>query len=154
MDNERNAELMIINDETDGAMIAKLTTATEQFCSMVPTTPQEQIILFNAMNAPEHRLRDVVNVPLQIVDVYAEIVECINEETGEASKCPRIVLIDKDGNGYQAVSKGVFNALRKLFQVYGLPHWDTPVVIVPKTITKGARNILTFNIGDSGKKSK
>lgn len=142
--------------DDDERIIANLTTARTSFCSMNAVTPEEKAQLFNAMNSPDARIADLVNVSLDIVDVYAEVVECINQDTGEISKCPRVVLIDKDGKSYQAVSKGIFNAVSKLIAVYGLPHWETPVTVTPYQITKGSgnntRKILSLKIG--GKTAK
>lgn len=147
-----NASLSIINDDNGNTMVAALTTARDQFCSLVANTPEEKMQLFNLINAPDKRVKDMINVPLPITDIYAETVECVNEATGEIQVCPRIVLIDDKGNSYQCVSKGMLNALSKMFQIYGLPHWNEPITIIPKLISKGDRNILTFTLGDSAKK--
>jgi SPP1 family phage portal protein len=70
-----------------------------------------------------------------------------NPETGEASTCPRVVLLDDKNVGYQCVSKGVFSSLSKMFQVFGVPAtWDKPIKIKVKQITKGQKKILTLAI--------
>ena len=79
-------------------------------------------------------------------EVFVEIVNCINEETGEVKACPRTVLIDTKGVGYTAVSIGVFSSLKKLFQVFGTPTWETPITIIPKQITKGTKKITKLSI--------
>lgn len=149
-----NTELIINNDDTGATMLADLSTAKSSFCSLTASSPKEKIRLFNLINAPEKRLKDMINVPLSITDIYAEIVYCINTDTGEQVPCPRIVLIDNAGVSYQCVSKGIFNALTKLFQIYGMPHWEVPLTITPKLITKGDRSILTFSVGETGKSMK
>lgn len=153
MENEIVVKEMV-NDEDD-RLIAHLTDNRKvQYCSVIAKTQEEKIALFNAQNNPDHRLADMINIPLEITDVYAEVVDCVNKETGEVTKCPRIVLIDKDMVSYQAVSKGIFNSVSKLIAVFGNPHWDTPIVVVPTQITKGELKILTLRTGTAGKKAK
>lgn len=123
-----------------------MTTAQTAFCSMVASTPDEKAKLFNAMNNPDHRLAEFTNMTIKAKDLYVEIVECTNQDTGEVTRAPRIVIIDEAGKGYQAVSVGIFSALKKIIQVYGSPTWETPVKMQVKQITKGARKMLTLNV--------
>ena len=140
---ERN-ELMVSDEGAN--MIADLTTARSSFCSLEAETPKQKAVLFAAMNNPEKRIGDCINEIIEITDVYAEFVDCTNRETGEIESVPRTVLIDKNGVGYQAVSKGIFGATKKLFQVYGMPTWETPVKIKINQITKGERKMLSFTV--------
>lgn len=118
-----------------------------QFCSMIPKNEDEEIVLFNAMNNPEKRIGDCINMTINVKHVFCEVVTCVNRETGETNMCPRIVLIDTDGAGYQAVSLGVFSALKKIFAIKGSPTtWKKPVKLQVVQITKGDRKLLTFNM--------
>lgn len=123
-----------------------LTSAQTQFCSMVAATPEEKAKLFNAMNNPEKRIGDCINMTINAKDLYVEVVNCTNEETGEVTACPRIVIIDDKGVGYQAVSVGIFSALKKVIQVFGAPTWESPVKLRVQQITKGSRKMLTLNV--------
>lgn len=118
----------------------------EFYCSFDATTPEEKAQLFEIMNNPAERLADNINKTIHVKDVYCEIVDCVNEETGEVTKAPRVVLIDKDNVGYQAVSTGIFSAVKKLFMIYGQPTWEKPIPIEIKQIKKGKKSLLTFNI--------
>lgn len=118
----------------------------EFYCSFNATTPEERAQLFEIMNNPAERLADNINKTIYVKDVYCEIVDCVNEETGEVTKAPRVVLIDKDNVGYQAVSTGIFSAVKKLFMIYGQPTWEKPIPIEIKQIKKGKKSLLTFNI--------
>ena len=127
--------------------VVDLTTRTTQYCSMVANTPKEKAVLFNAMNNPANRLGDCINQTIKVKDVFVEVVNCTNEQTGEVKACPRIVLIDDKNNGFQCVSIGVFSALKKLFGVYGEPKdWEKPIPILVKQVTKGDRKMLTLNV--------
>lgn len=123
-----------------------LTSAQTQFCSMIATTDEQKAKLFNAMNNPDKRIGDCINMTINAKDLYVEVVNCTNEETGEVTACPRIVIIDDKGVGYQAVSVGIFSALKKVIQVFGAPTWENPVKLKVQQITKGSRKMLTLNV--------
>ena len=133
--------------EDDGFnIVMDLTTAKTQFSSMKADNDADRAKLFNAMNNPDERLADSINKQIRAKDLYIEVVNCTNEETGEVTACPRIVIIDDKGKSYQAVSIGIYSALKKVIQVYGAPTWEKPVVLEVKQITKGNRKMLTLNV--------
>ena len=133
--------------EDDGFnIVMDLTTAKTQFSSMKAESDADRAKLFNAMNNPDERLADCINKQIRAKDLYIEVVNCTNEETGEVTACPRIVIIDEKGKSYQAVSIGIYSALKKVIQVYGAPTWEKPVVLEVKQITKGNRKMLTLNV--------
>ena len=127
-------------------IVADMTTAKTQFTSMVATTDDEKAKLYNAMNNPDKRLADCINMVINAKDLYIEVVNCTNQETGEVTACPRIVIIDDKGVSYQCVSIGIYSAFKKVIQVYGAPTWDKPVKIRVIQITKGNRKMLTLNV--------
>lgn len=140
---ERKNELMV----DDGMnLVADLTSADMSYCSMAPKNDAEKRALFKAMNNPDGRIADCINMDIKVKDIYVEKVNCINKETGEVSLCPRIVLIDTDGKSYQCVSIGMYSAIKKLIRLYGQPTWDKGITITIKQIKKSDRSILTFDI--------
>lgn len=143
---EGNTALAVMDE--DERFIMDLTAERKtQFCSMTPKNEDEEIVLFNAMNNPEKRIGDCINMTINVKHVFCEVVTCENRETGETNMCPRVVLIDTDGVGYQAVSLGVFSALKKIFAIKGSPTtWKKPVKLQVVQITKGDRKLLTFNM--------
>lgn len=141
----KNTNVTIYSDEGFNIQ-ADMTTARTQFCSMIANSKEEKAALYNAMNNPDKRLADCINMQIKAKDLYVEVVNCTNEETGEMTACPRIVIIDEKGVSYQAVSIGIYSALKKVIQVFGAPTWETPVVLEVKQITKGTRKMLTLNV--------
>lgn len=143
---EENTALAVMDE--DERFIMDLTAERKtQFCSMIPKNEDEEVVLFNAMNNPEKRIGDCINMTINVKHVFCEVVTCVNRETGESNLCPRIVLIDTDGVGYQAVSLGVFGAIKKIFAIKGDPTtWKKPVKLQVVQITKGERKLLTFNM--------
>ena len=126
-------------------LVAELTSEKVMYCSMHAETMEQKAKLFKAMNNPEKRIADCINTVIEVQDVYVEVVDCTNPD-GEITQCPRIVLIDKNGIGYQAVSIGVFSALKKVIRVFGEPQWEKPLPLMVKQITRGAKQMLTFDV--------
>lgn len=142
-----NDEMTVAMVDDNNKMIADLTTRTMSYCSIVAETFEDKKILFNSMNNPEKRTGDCINEVINLRNVYVESVNCVNQDTGEVTVCPRVVLIDDNNVGYQSVSLGIFSALKKLFSTFGEPNtWDEAIPIKIKQLTKGERKILTFEI--------
>lgn len=127
------------------SVVVDMTQAQTQFCSVKAETHEEKVSMYNAMNNPDKRLADCINMQIKAKDLYIEIVNCTNEETGEVNACPRIVIIDEEGVSYQAVSIGIYSALKKVIQIFGAPTWVQPVTLEVKQITKGSKKMLTLN---------
>lgn len=144
------SEYEITNAKTteiiDGqAMLVDLQTAQTSYCSMTPTTDEDRKALYNAVNAPAHRLSEYIGQTITITDVYVEVVQMTNEQTGEVTTAPRIVLFG-NGESWACVSTGVFGSLKKLFAVFGTPDtWEKPVTLQVKQIERGqGKRILTL----------
>lgn len=123
-----------------------MTSRQLSFSSLKATNDEEKADLFNAINNPEKRLADCINMTINAKDLFIEVVDCTNEETGEITACPRIVIVDDKKVSYQCVSVGIYSALKKIIQIYGAPTWETPIKMVVKQITKGNRKMLTLNV--------
>lgn len=128
--------------------IADLTARQINYCSMKPQTEEEEVILYNAMNNPEKRIKDCINLEINVKDVFVEVVYLESQDhPGLKEPCPRIVLIDTEGQAYQAVSVGMYSALKKVFTSFGTPDtWKAPKKFRVRQITKSAdRSILTLD---------
>lgn len=146
-----NFEIQNTNNQSrelvDGAeMLVDLQTAQTSYCSMTPETDEQRKALYNAVNAPAHKLSEFIGQEITISDVYVEIVDVTNEQTGERSQAPRIVLFDEGGESWTCTSMGVFGALKKLFAVFGTPDtWGAPLTLRVKQIERGnGRRLLTL----------
>lgn len=80
-----------------------------------------KIAIFNAINGAEESLADHINEVLEIVNVVAHPVTIADENTGEVVNALRVVLIDKNGKAYQAVSGGIANAISRIMSIIGEP---------------------------------
>jgi len=154
---DENEMVMVQHENTGLAMegndnfIADLTSERTLAYSSIDIskgTFAEKKQFFNAINSTDKRVGDEINAIIKVKHVYVEVVTCTNAETGEVKKCPRTVLIDEKGVGYQAVSTGVFSSLKKIFQTFGTPDkWGNESIPVKvKQVTKGNNKILTLEI--------
>jgi hypothetical protein len=131
--------------EMDNGFVGQLTARNTMFCSLKAIDEKGKAILFKAINNPEKRIADCINLKINAKDLFCETVRVKNED-GTEQECPRIVIIDDKGVGYQAVSLGVFSAMKKLIGVYGASTWEKPLPLLVKQITKGTRSLLTFDV--------
>ncbi len=146
MDNN-NLGITVQSDDNNN-FIAQLTNdKITAWSSLKTDSPEEKAKFYNVMNNPEKRVSGMIGKTLNLKDVFIEVIELVDQTTGELSSCPRTVLIDDQGIGYQAVSVGVFSAIKKLFDVYGTPDkWTAPITLEVQQIQKGTRNLLTFKV--------
>lgn len=147
-ENTQETGMVVANKFSDMGFDISVDMTSRQlsFSSLKAETDDEKASLFNAINNPEKRLSDCINMKIRAKDLFIEVVNCTNEETGEVTACPRIVIIDDKGVSYQAVSLGIYSALKKVIQIFGAPTWDKPIVLEVKQVTKGQRKMLTLNI--------
>lgn len=114
------------------------------YVSFVPKTDEQKAALYKAMSQPDRRMSDFINTKFKAADLYIEMVEIADEETGEVSQLPRVVIFADDGTTYASISKGIFNAVKRLCAVYGMPHWDKPIPL--KIIQTTAKNRKFLNL--------
>lgn len=116
------------------------------YCSVKGGDREAKKKIYNAMNNPDHKVGDFINKTIKVQDVLAEEITLTNEETGEPQQAIRVVLIDDKGESYQAVSTGIYNAVKKLIAVYGAPTWDDPIPVIVKQISLGKNQMLTLDV--------
>ena len=124
-----------------------LTEQNNFYSSLIPKDKKEETILFNAINNPDYKISDFINTEIVVQNVICEMVQCINKETGELQSIPRIILITPNNETYQAVSVGIYNSMKKVFAIKGLPEtWEEPIKIKIQQVTRGERKMLTFTL--------
>ena len=126
-------------------------------------TKVDKISIYNALNNPDENVADNINMKIELVDVLLEQIEMVNDEddgievvseTGEiveeepeTTVAVRTVLIDKDGKSYQAVSKGVYNSIKQIINIFGEPStWEDPLTVEVKQVKVKRGSMLTLNI--------
>ena len=135
-------EIIKVND-----VASELSTESASvYCSISGGTREQKALIYNSINNPTHRVGDYINKVINVKDVVAELIELPDEETGEPSVCKRVVLIDDKGESYQAVSEGIFNAVKKAIKIFGAPTWDEPLPVLIKQVNVRSGSMLTFDI--------
>lgn len=128
-----NTELEARSKELDFA--GEITKVETSFCSLAAETTEEKKMMFNVINNTDELLKEHVNEELRIIGFYIEEISVVDEKTGEIKKIPRIVLIDENFIGYGCASFGIYNSLKKLINMLGIPTKDNPYVIKIKNRT-------------------
>lgn len=120
--------------------------APSVYCSVKAEDRDAKKLVFNAMNNPDHKVGDFINKTINLQNVLAEQIELVDDETGEVTTAIRTVLIDDKGESYQAVSTGIYNAIKKLIAVYGAPTWYEPIPVIVKQVSFGKNQMLTLDV--------
>ena len=136
MENKEN-EIMLFNE-----------VKQKVYCSKVAETESEKKELFNALESCDVLLNDCVGEEIAVKDVYVEEKNVIDDETGEVKTKFRTILFDEDGKTYATGSYGIYNVLKKIFTIYGLPtSWDKPLKVkVAKRPIKDGKQSLTLTL--------
>ena len=114
------------------------------YCSKLVETEKEKKELFNALETCDALLNDCVGQEIEIQDIYVEEKQIVDEETGELKTKFRTILFDKSGQTYATGSYGIFNVLKKIVGVYGLPTtWEKPlkVKVAKRPIGNGKQSL-------------
>lgn len=117
-------------------------------CSIVakPGDKQAAKAIFNAMNNPTYKVSDFINKEICVENVLIEVNDVLNEESGELDRVPRTVLIDTDGNSYQATSKGIFTSIKNAYMAFGNAPWEGGIAFTVKQVKVGRGQMLTLDM--------
>ena len=117
------------------------------YCSKVAETEKEKKELFNALESCDALLNDCVGQEIKIKDIYVEEKQFI-DETGEIKTKYRTILFDEKGQTYATGSYGIYNVLKNIVQIYGLPeNWEKPLKVkVAKRPIGNGKQSLTLTL--------
>lgn len=118
------------------------------YCSKLAETEKEKKELFNALESCDALLNDCVGQEIEIKDIYVEEKQIIDDETGEMKTKYRTILFDENGQTYATGSYGIYNVLKKIVQIYGLPEsWEKPLKVkVAKRPIGNGKQSLTLTL--------
>ena len=118
------------------------------YCSKVAETEKEKKELFNALESCDALLNDCVGQEIDIKDIYVEEKQVIDDATGEIKIKYRTILFDENGQTYATGSYGIYNILKKIVQIYGLPEsWEKPLKVkVAKRPIGNGKQSLTLTL--------
>lgn len=120
---------------------------TSRYLAIMPKNDDEAAALFTAMNNPNKNISDCINQEINIYNVYIQSVEVEDNITNEIKLLPRTVIIDENGVSYSCTSGGLFNALEKLFSIYGTPDkWKAPITVKIIQVKVNRGSMLSFDL--------
>lgn len=136
------------NQEIKNEMTLFSEVKSNVYCSKVAETIEEKKELFNALESCDALLNDCVGQEIEIKDVYVEEKQVVDEETGEVKTKFRTILFDASGQTYATGAYGIYNILKKIFSIYGLPEsWEKPLKVkVAKRPIKDGKTSLTLTL--------
>lgn len=118
---------------------------TNQFVSFRAEDMNSKVRLFNAMNQPKYKVSDMINKKIKLKDVILMNVTMEGED-GEQDTGIRSVLIDADGNAYNATSNGIFSSLTNLYMIFGTLHFEDPLEIMISQIPTKRGSTLSITL--------
>lgn len=118
---------------------------TNQFVSFRAEDMKSKVRLFNAMNQPKYKVSDMINKKIKLKDVILMNVTMEGED-GEQDTGIRSVLIDVDGNAYNATSNGIFSSLTNLYMIFGTLHFEDPLEILISQIPTKRGSTLSITL--------
>lgn len=118
------------------------------YCSKKAETDEEKKELFNALESCDALLNDCVGQEIEIQDIYVEEKQVVDETTGELKNKYRSILFDVTGQTYATGSYGIYNVLKKIVGIYGLPDsWEKPLKVkVTKRPIRNGKQSLTLTL--------
>lgn len=118
------------------------------YCSKIAESEKEKKELFNALESCDVLLNDIVGTTIEIKDIYVEEKEVADSETGEMKTKYRTILFDVEGKTYATGSYGIYNVLKKIVGIYGLPTtWEKPLKVkVAKRPIGNGKSSLTLTL--------
>lgn len=118
------------------------------YCSKKAETDEEKKELFNVLESCDVLLIDCVGQEIEIQDIYVEEKQVIDETTGELKNKYRTILFDVTGQTYVTGSYGIYNVLKKIVGIYGLPYsWQQPLKVkVAKRPIGNGKQSLTLTL--------
>lgn len=118
------------------------------YCSKEANTEKEKKELFNALESCDALLNDCVGQEIKIKDIYVEEKEIHDDESGENKVKYRTILFDESGQTYATGSYGIYNIIKKIVGIYGLPNtWEKPLKVkVAKRPLGNGKSSLTLTL--------
>jgi hypothetical protein len=119
------------------------------FSSIVPETKEQKIAMMNLLSGDGDTtspLGEHIGQQIQIADVIFNPYDKVNEDTGEMEYGVLSYLITPENQVFVTSSKSVYFSLKRIFQVFGEPHYSEDEVLTIKVIKKQGQNFKYTDI--------
>jgi hypothetical protein len=114
-----------VSQNAEGKFVRKATY--QAFSSVTPETKEQKIAMMNLLSGDDEKtmpLGENIGKIFELADVILNPYDKVNEETGEMEYGVLSYLITQDGLVYVTSSKSVYFSLKRIFQVFGEPHYE------------------------------
>lgn len=109
-------------------------------CVSQDTTEGRQVV-YRMLTEKGMEIKEWLNREILVVNFLASRASFTDEETGELVQTVVTRLLLEDGSWIETHSAGVFKSLEALTYLHGLPPWQKPVKVIPKSeAIKNGRN--------------
>ena len=112
----------------------------QMFSSITPETKEQKIAMMNLLSGDDANtqpLGENIGKEFEIADVIINPYDKVNEETGEMEYGVLSYLITPEGIVYVTSSKSVYFSLKRIFQVFGEPHYGAGEIVVKAVKKQG-----------------
>lgn len=142
---KNNGPMAIFGDQSIG----------ETFASFNPDDMDGKIKLYNAINSPDERIANCINMSIKMRDVIVKAVKLAADRTGSGDNWTedgeerdgyRVILIDMDGKSYSATSAGIYNSISTIRTVFGTLHFEDGLNVIVNQVKTKNGNTLTLKI--------
>ena len=118
------------------------------FASIKPETKEEKIAMMNLLNNDDiaQPLGENIGKQFQLADVIFNPYDKVNEDTGEMEFGVLSYLITPENIVYVTSSKSVYFSLKKIFMVFGEPHYNEDEVITIEAVKKQGKSFKYTDI--------
>lgn len=113
------------------------------------TTTTDEITLFNAVNSASTKVKDVLGIPLNIVDIVVTSVDVSddpNDPDGVKHSRPCCHFFTDDGAHISSISNGVCRATNRLLGFNIIPSTEKPLTIMFTTTETKKGTAHTFTL--------
>ena len=102
---------------------------------------------FSAVSSAK-KIRENLGKKINLENIIVQALDMADEQTGEISSQPRVILIDADGTAFYGISGGLFRSVDDIIGMLGEPHtWPAPLPVAVKEIQgKGANRFYTIEL--------
>ena len=131
--------------------ISVLSNPKTMFTTLDMTTEENKIKLYNSLQKCDVRINDIVGQTIEFSDIFIEEKPYTetDEKTGEikTTKKFRTILYGTNGQTYVSAAYGVYNSLKNIISIFGLPTKDVPFKVqVDKRKTQNGHDTLILII--------
>ena len=122
------------------------------FSTIIGDSFEAKVELLNALSNSEP-ISENLKTTIFLTNVVVESVDMADETSGEIKAQPRIILIDKDGKAFHAISGPAYRDVKRLLAVMKHPQtWNAPLPIHVVQEGQGTRKYFTVKLGEAPKK--